>query len=182
MRSILRRSVAVVAVTVAVLAGSAVPAQASIVQCIEQGPWPQSYCDVAYQTYPYSPTGTGLRSSMDGVIYAMEFSTADEIEAHIDVWDLKEDGYRARVWLDVFKGCWCDYESHRVLGYGDPLNTTKVFDSHVPSGNSYTWTYVNTDNSWTAYTVRLRVGRFQGSTLNFQWAEEQRFYLTARRY
>jgi len=182
----LRRSIAVVVVTGALLTGIAVPAEATVVECPLQGPPPQSVCYTGYNTYPRPPGSSGLRSSMDGVVYSREYGGADELEFHLTVWDLSTDGYRARVWIYLYKGCWCTDTANFVPPTGGALHlgATYLRDSSVSTGNRYDWTYVNTtDPHWTAYTVRFVLGRFQNSTGNYDrysGDKEQIFYLQAK--
>jgi hypothetical protein len=174
-----------IVMTAALLGITAVPAQAATYQCWDTGGWPQVHCWVGYQQFPYGQT-TGLRSSMQGYadgpnigITASQQAGSDEIIVKLRVWDLKEDGYRARVWVDIFKGCWCVDAGYKVRT-GPPQNqyAGDVFDAYNNSGTDDDWWYINSQGaSESYYTVRLLLGRYQGSTGAYQWGEEQRYYL-----
>jgi hypothetical protein len=139
-------------------------------------------CHISYQTYPSGTTG--LRASMAGTFTASVLGNLDKLQGSGTVWDLKEDGYRARVWLDVFYDCWCVDNAYHVPGPQLPdgtnhWGTTRIFDSHTSSGTPYSWDWTNWNGyTGTYYTVRVIVGRYQKSTQTFHMAEEQRFYLT----
>lgn len=102
-------------------------------------------------------------------ITASQQGSGDEIYVKLRVWDLKEDGYRARVWADVFKGCACVDDGYKVA--------SKTFDAHNNLGTTPDPLWYTTDAAQTYYTVRLRLGRFRGSDGHSEWGEEQRYYL-----
>jgi hypothetical protein len=181
-----RIALAVAAMTAVVLGGTATPAQAREFRCEDRGFFPSVWCYVPYQTYPYGQT-TGLRSSMAGYpdygITATQQSGSDEIRIQLKVWDLNTDGYRARVWIDIFQGCWCvDSSRHVAPTQDNTQGATRVFDAYISSGQVSSWPHVNSAGTTTAsYTVRLRLGRYQGSTGLYQWGEDQLYYLTVYR-
>lgn len=171
----LRRALLVPAASLAMF-GSALsaPAQAEIKFCSDGNP---TFCTISYQTYPYSSTGTGLRSSMLGSFNGAVIGSRDQITGEITVYDLHEDGYRARVWVDIFYDCFCVSPDKHVPG--PTSDATRVFDSTTSSGTRHQWGWANTHgHTGFFYTVRVIVGRYQGSTGRFNQAEEQRFYLT----
>ena len=139
-------------------------------------------CSIAYQTYPAGTTG--LRASMDGSFTGSLLGNLDKLQGSGTVWDLKEDGYRARVWLDIYYDCWCVDQNYHVPGPQLPdgtnhWGTTRIFDSHTKNGTPYSWDWTNWYGyTGTYYTVRVVVGRYQMSSQTYQVAEEQRFYLT----
>jgi hypothetical protein len=176
--------------TAAAVGGVATPAQAAFLYCDDSGSFPSVRCNVPYQAYPYGQT-TGLRSSMMGYpdlgITAMQEANADEIVIRLKVWDLNSDGYRARVWVDVYNGCWCVDPAYHVptmrSGEGGNQGATAVFDSTTSAGTvPPALTYVNSNGTANDYyVVRLRLGRFQLSTGRYEYGEEQRYHLRVYR-
>jgi hypothetical protein len=171
--------------TTVVVGSAATPAQAAFHYCADSGTFPSVRCTVPYQAYPYGQT-TGLRSSMMGYpdlgITAMQEANADEIVIRLKVWDLNSDGYRARVWADVYNGCWCVDSAYHVgtlrNGEGGNQGASAVFDSTTSAGTVSGLTYVNPNGTANPYyVVRLRLGRFQLSTGRYEWGEEQRYHL-----
>jgi hypothetical protein len=188
--AIARFLLVLVATTATLLVGTAVPAQAAIYWCEETGGRPNERCWVGYQQFPYGQT-TGLRSSMQGYadgpnfgVLGSQLAGVDEILVKLRVWDLKEDGYRARVWVDIFKGCLCVTDSYKVRsGPYENQYAGAVVDGYradVPAEGG--WDYANAETGATEgyYTVRLRLGRYKGSSNGavYEWGEEQRYYLT----
>ena len=177
----------VAVVTATLLSITAVPARAAAYECWDTGGWPHQHCWVGYQQFPYGQT-TGLRSSMQGFadgpnigVTASQQAGTDEIYVKLRVWDLNEDGYRARVWVDIYKNCWCIYDGNKVrTGPPEHQFSGDVFDAHHNGGTDDYWWYTNAATGATAthYTVRLKLGRYQGSTGRAEWGEEQRYYLT----
>lgn len=174
---------ALIAMTAALLGTTAVPANAAWYGCAKTGGWPQNHCWVGYQQYPYGQT-TGLRSSMQGNadgpnigITASQQAGRDEIIVSLNVWDLSEDGYRARVWVDIFKGCHCLDANRKVrTGPEEHQYAGDVFDAYSNAPTSDSWWHI--DDGWESlYTVRLLLGRYKGSTGAYQWGEEQVYTL-----
>ncbi|WP_143049908.1 hypothetical protein [Asanoa ishikariensis] len=174
--------------TAVVLGVAPIPAYAVSLPCYDTGTFPSERCTVGYQAYPYGQT-TGLRSSMQGWpdlgITGTQQAGTDEIRIHLKVWDLNTDGYRARVWIDVFRGCWCTDAVNHVPttqgAEGGSQGATRVFDSGSSSGNFREWYYTNPDGSVETYLVRLRLGRFQLSTGRYEWGEEQLYRMRVYR-
>lgn len=182
-KSVIIRLATLLVILSAALVGSSTPANAWITFCNEESPG-YTRCFISYQTYPGGTTG--LRASMDGSFSAAVLRPQDQISGSGTVWDLNEDGYRARVWLDIYYDCWCVDQAYHVPGPQLPdgtnyWGTTRIFDSFTRSGTPYSWSWTNhAGYSGNYYTVRVVVGRFQKSTGRFQQAEEQRFYFTMR--
>ncbi|SNT38156.1 hypothetical protein SAMN05421812_105167 [Asanoa hainanensis] len=171
------RSVIVLVALATLLMGiMAVPAQAAEYRCGRTA-INTIACWVGYQTYP--PGTSGLRSSMQGWadgpnigITARQQNGADEIVVQLKVWDLNEDGYRARVWVDIFQNCHCTNDAYRP-------QPGRVMDAFNNSGTvPPQWHFINSSGLYvTRYTVRLYLGRYQNSTGNFNRNEEQTYYL-----
>jgi hypothetical protein len=184
-----RLAIAVALMTVAAVGGVASPAHAAFLYCDDVGVFPSERCTVPYQAYPYGQT-TGLRSSMQGWpdlgITGTQQAGTDEIRIHLKVWDLNSDGYRARVWIDIYRGCWCVDGAYHVSPTHSPTGgtqgATRVFDSTTSSGTFTDWYYTNINGgTQDYYVVRLRLGRFQSSTGLYEYGEERRYHLRVYR-
>jgi hypothetical protein len=178
-----RFALALIAMTATLLSTTAVPAHAAWYGCTRTGGWPQNHCWVGYQAFPYGQT-SGLRSSMQGYadgpnigITASQQAGFDDILVKLRVWDLKEDGYRARVWVDIFRGCHCTNEAYQVeVGPWEHQYAGRVFDATNNAGVDRQWWYT-AEGSATNYTVRIQLGRYQSSTGNYERGEEQVYTL-----
>lgn len=151
MRKSLRTVLSAVAAG-AVLIGTSSPAAATIKYCDQSGG--EAECQIAYQEYK---SGGVRRSSVDGSFVARPSvisSSYDEIDGKIRVRDLSEDGYRARVWVHAYSGCWCIDEDHRIY--------SQVYDAHdATTGPQYlAWRMFKSD----LYVVQVIVGRYKGAT------------------
>jgi hypothetical protein len=86
--------------------------------------------------------------------------------------------------VDTFKGCLCVTDSYKVRsGPYENQYAGAVVDGYradVPAEGG--WDYANAETGATEryYTVRLRLGRYKGSSNGavYGWGEEQRYYLT----
>ncbi|MEU7820218.1 hypothetical protein [Catellatospora sp. NPDC049133] len=144
----------------AVLAVGATPANASInVVC-------DGYCTIVSTTYV---NGGVARSRAEGYFYAVD----GDIKGEVSIWDTSADGYRARVWVNIFLECWCVHEEYMV--------SNRAFDNTNGAGTKIdrSWTFSAGLPAGYLYTVEVKVGRYDANTgaYGVNESQTQRFYI-----
>lgn len=157
MRKLIMCMLAALGVASTLSIAAAAPAAAEIKFCTGEEP---VYCDIAYQVYR---SGGVNRSSVDGWFKGWTGSPTPEdedfIEGKIQVRDIADkDGYRARVWVNLYADCWCIDRDYRILG--------KTFDAFTSAGTTYDyyWHDIAGPDRSRYYALQVIVGRYKNST------------------
>ncbi|GAA4563647.1 hypothetical protein GCM10023176_08000 [Micromonospora coerulea] len=152
--TLLRRTRRALALTVvAVVAVVGMPATAA---SADHSLWHQNFPRKVH----YS--GGVARAAVSGSTWGSDWQGTHHLQAYdITVEDLSADGYRARVWVNIYKGCYCVSSGNRVKAVVfdnlDGANTSRFYYGDDRAYEQYV-------NAGERYTVEVKVGRYDGDT------------------